>query len=361
MTDRVRLGSPRRERDGRTTRVVADVDGVPLWFASDDLDLVPRPEAFASALLPAALQTHRVLESAAALPDRWRRGAAEIAAVGAGWWGWREAQVDAPRRRELPRRLQQRRPRRRTALTFSGGVDSFHALFRGGVPIDLLVSVHGFDIPLDDRDRMAAWERSFRAVAAERGLAGGVVRTNIREHPSATLASWPQAHGGALAAVGHLLGGRVDRLVVASSYPRVLELPWGSHWRLDHLWSTERLEVRHVGDTHWRAEKLREVADEPLVRRHLRVCWENRSSALNCGRCEKCVRTQLVLLSAGQLEAMEVFPDGRPLDELVDEVPAFETEGLAEVYQGLAEKLPPPVAAAVRRLAHRSFPERPGR
>ena len=361
MTDPVRLGAPRLERFGRTTRVVADVDGVPLWFDSDDLELVPRPEAFASAVLPGALETHRVLESAAALPDRWRRGVAEIATVGADWWGWGEARVEAPRRRELPSRLQALRPGRRTALTFSGGVDSFHAMFRGGVPIDLLVSVHGFDIPLDDRDRMAAWERSFRAIAAERGLASGVVRTNVREHPSATLASWPRAHGGALAALGHLLGGRVGRLAVASSYPRVLDLPWGSHWRLDHRWSTERLEVRHVGDTHWRADKLREVGDEPLVRRHLRVCWENRSAALNCGRCEKCLRTQLVLLSAGQLAAMEVFPGGPPLEQVVDEVSAFETEGLVPVYRELAEQLPPPVADAVRRLVHRSFPEQPER
>ena len=53
MTDRVRVGAPRLEREGGTTRVVADVDGVPLWFASDDLALAPRPERFASAVLPA--------------------------------------------------------------------------------------------------------------------------------------------------------------------------------------------------------------------------------------------------------------------------------------------------------------------
>jgi hypothetical protein len=356
MTDRIQVGRPRLERDGRTTRVVADVDGEPLWFASDDLDLVPRAEGFASAVLPAALETHRVLESAAGLPQCWRAGAAEIATIGAEWWGWGAADIDAPRRRELPRRVQRLRPGRRTALTFSGGVDSFHALLAGGVPIDILVSVHGFDIPLDDTDRMAAWERSLRAVAAARGLACGVVRTNVRTHPIASLVSWPRAHGGALAALGHLLGGGVDRLVVASSYPRVLDLPWGSHWRLDHLWSTERLEVGQVGEAYWRSDKLGDVGDHDLVRRHLRVCWENRTHDLNCGRCEKCVRTQLVLLSRGQLAAMQVFPPELPLDRMVDEVPAFETEGLVLVYTRLAEQLPPEIAAAVRRLVDRSYP-----
>ena len=357
MTDRVQVGRPRLERDGRTTRVVADVDGVPLWFASDDLDLVPRAEGFASAALPAALDSHRVLESAAALSQRWRSGAAEIAAIGGEWWGWGPADLDAPRRRELPRALQRLRPGRRTALTFSGGVDSFHALLAGGVPLDLLVSVQGFDIGLDDAHRMAAWERSFRAVAADRGLAAGVVRTNIREHPIGKLVSWPRSHGGALAAIGHLLGGGVDRLVVASSYPRVLDMPWGSHWRLDPLWATERLEVTHVGDTHWRSDKLRDIGTHPLVRRHLRVCWENRSSDLNCGRCEKCLRTQLALLCRDQLADMEVFPPDLPLAELIDAIPLFDTEGLVMAYGRMADQLPPDIGAAICRLVARSFPE----
>jgi hypothetical protein len=41
---------------------------------------------------------------------------------------------------------------------------------------------------------------------------------------------------------------------------------------------------------------------------------------------------------------------------MVDEVPAFETEGLVLVYTRLAEQLPPEIAAAVRRLVDRSYP-----
>ena len=193
--------------------------------------------------------------------------------------GWGPAAFDAPRERadrRLLGRLTARRPasRRRTALTFSGGVDSFHAVLKSGIDVDLLVTVHGFDIGLDDSDRMAAWERSFREIAAELGIPAGVVRTNVRDHPTAQLASWPRAHGGALAGLGHALAG-VDRLAVASSYPRRLASPWGSHWRIDPLWSSDRLEVLHVGDEWWRAEKLAQVADHPLVHRHLRVCWEH--------------------------------------------------------------------------------------
>ena len=36
-------------------RVSADIDGLPLWFESADLELAPSPEAFASAMLIPAL------------------------------------------------------------------------------------------------------------------------------------------------------------------------------------------------------------------------------------------------------------------------------------------------------------------
>jgi hypothetical protein len=331
---------------------------VPFWYDSADVDLRAPAEAFASPVMPGALEAHRLVRSAAPLPDRWRRGVEQIAAVGGEWWGWGPAAFDAPRERadrRLLGRLSARRPvaRRRTALTFSGGVDSFHALLKGGVDVDLLVTVHGFDIGLDDGDRMAAWERSFREIAAELGIPAGVVRTNVRDHPTARLASWPRAHGGALAGLGHALAG-VDRLAVASSYPRRLASPWGSHWRIDPLWSSDRLEVLHVGDEWWRAEKLAQVADHPLVHRYLRVCWEHRSPALNCGRCEKCVRTQLVLETVGRLADMRVFPAVASLRELVDEVPRLENPPIRQVYLDLAEKLPADVAAAVHRLVERS-------
>lgn len=354
MTSEAHLELPRLERTGQRVRVVADIDSHPLWFESDDISLRPRPEAFASAVLPGVMESRRMLVSDGSLSRRWRRGVAEIASVGAQWWDWGPAVVQAPVRWEVPRRLRSlpfRRPR--TALAFSGGVDSFHALLAGDLPIDVLVSVHGFDIALDDTARMARWEIALRQIAREVRLPSALVRTNVREHPTAVVSAWPRAHGGALAALGHALGG-VSRFVIASSYPRVLPDPWGSHWRLDPHWSSERLQVCHVGDTHWRADKLREISEHPVVRRYLRVCWEHRREDLNCGRCEKCVRTQLVLAAQGQLDQFSVFPRDAPLADLVDDLDQIETQGLLWVYEDLARRLPEPLGAALRRLIERS-------
>src|SRR5262249_25540970 len=203
------------------------------------------------------------------------------------WWGYPEI-IPEPfhNPRQAPRATQ-------TALCFSGGVDSFHTLLRSGYAIQYLVFVLGFDVELGDLRRFEAFEPSLRAAAAETGARPVVIRTNLREHSAFAPVSWERAHGGALAAIGHLLDGIVGQLLISSTDPFSLRIPWGSHWMTDAFWSSEKLQVLHVGAHIDRNQKLRAITDEPLARNHLRVCWENRTPVGNCSRCEKCVRTRL--------------------------------------------------------------------
>ena len=55
-------------------------------------------------------------------------------------------------------------------------------------------------------------------------------------------------------------------------------------------------------------DKLRGIAEHPLVQRHLRVCWKNYGRRDNCCRCEKCLRTMLMLDALGKLGPFEAFP-----------------------------------------------------
>ena len=107
---------------------------------------------------------------------------------------------------------------------------------------------------------------------------------------------------------------------MSSSIANDDDSPWGSHWKLDPLWSSSRLEVVYFGADHRRAEKVVAIAREPLARQYLRVCWEHRDARANCSKCEKCIRTRLVLASVGALDDFPVF-DGmaslaRDLDAL---------------------------------------------
>jgi hypothetical protein len=85
------------------------------------------------------------------------------------------------------------------------------------------------------------------------------------------------------------------------------------------------------------------------------VCWENLAGASgNCGRCEKCVRTMLVLEQAGTLRTFEVFDHEEPVAVRVEALGMIPVH-LAPIYaEVLRRGLPPDSAAAVRELLQRS-------
>jgi hypothetical protein len=337
------------EYAGGAHRVRAVVEGEPLWFESPDVVLRHSPEAFGCALLVAALHDGRSLTIEGEVSARWLSNVARLLDVFRGWWGYPMLTPRAATRDDAGEPVNDR-----TALCFSGGVDSFYSLLRPARRVDLLLTVHGFDIKLRDGARASAFESSMRAVAAELRMEPVVVRTNLREHPSFAHAPWERTHGGALAAVGHLLGGAAGRLLISSSYPYFNHVPWGSHWKTDPLWSSDRLEVVHVGAELKRSDKLRAIAGEPLVRRHLRVCWENLAPEGNCSRCEKCLRTRLLLADMGELENFQVFESPDTLARRLDSLPSI--KGRGRVFARLLERgrLAPEVKTALRKLIERT-------
>lgn len=333
------MGTPRRDGD----RVIAEVDGHPVWFESADRRLALVPEAWASSILLAAAAHGRALWIRPAVDRRWLDGAARVLDVAEEWWGW-----SAPVPRAHPRPWWQRppstRPRgvgapvRRLGLCFSGGADSFDTLLRHERRVDTLVTAIGYDTKLEDEDRAASMERSVRAVGRALDREVVVIRTNLLDHPLHRATDWSWTHGGPMAALGHLLTGHLAELVISASYPRALPAPWGSRWDLDPHWSAS-VRIAHAGEDRWRSEKLAGLAGEPIVQRHLRVCWEHRTPDENCGHCEKCLRTAVALLASGGLEHFTGMPQR---DVLADRLRQLELPGAAQVSLGnlLAAGLP---------------------
>ncbi len=291
----------------------ADVDGEPLWFDSDDAALTASPEAFASALLIAAATRGEPLEVEAAVDRSWLERVPAIVAQVQEWWqlpGTRvtpAAVVDVPR--EKPGT---------TAQCFTGGVDSFYALIRAETPPGILVYAHGYDVDLENRVRVDAFLPGLREVAARFGARAVLIATNLQKHSASRCVDIRRSHGGALAALGHVLVEEVERLVIPSSYPYHDPKPWGSHWDLDPFWSSRRLAVEHADATFRRDGKVRAIADHPMVRRHLRVCFSPKTATGNCSRCEKCIRTMIALAMCGRLDDCETFDRTVPIELRVE-------------------------------------------
>ena len=332
----------------RGGRVTARVGGRDAWFESADRRLAPAAEAFAAAFLVPALHAGLPLDVAAPVCADWAAAQPRLVATLRDLWYPSAVDTSA---------LPEFRPRRadgRTTLCFSGGVDAFHALLTASRPIHELAYVVGYDVTLRQRSRATAVESLVRGVAADMGLDAVILRTNLRRHPLQRRTPWLRAFGGGLAAVGHLLAERTARLLVASDglgyeHPEV-----GLRAGIDHLHGSSSVAIEHVAATTTRLEKIRAIAREPLVQRHLRVCWRNVGDGLNCGRCEKCVRTMLALAACGQLGRCRSFAGGAGLAAAVAALPAV--DGVVGPFYAdlLAAGLPPSLAAPVRDLVGRS-------
>lgn len=343
-----RVTDLRSERTDTHNRVSAVVDGVRFWYAADNLDLTPSPEAFGSALLLPSIHMRRELSISAPVSPTWRDNAMRLSAIWSEWWGYDPAAINVPVRSDTAIRASS------TALAFTCGVDSFHALLTGPSP-ERLVAVHGFDVPLADEHRMHAFAASVKAVAQETGIKWTIVRTNLREHSAAGRPwLWERSHGGALASVAHLLGEHAGHFTISSTYSADSEHAWGSAEKTDPLFSSDRVLVSHFGTHHHREKKVQLIAGNALAQRHLRVCWANQSRSGNCSRCEKCLATMLLLTELGALESFQVFEGTASLTASLDALPHLIRH--MNIVERLVDRetLPPKMNDAARRLIVRS-------
>ena len=325
--------------------VQVDAAGSPITVSCDTAALADVPEAWGTALCLPAARAGATLRLPSPVDARWRAGAAANVATTSAWWGGQahltveavgsseggSATKRAPSWRR-PGAGPLRRPRSRgsrpapgLALCFTLGADSFFSLLVGDHRPTHLLYVVGFDVDPEDERRVAQVIATVHAVANEVGAEALIVRTDLRSHPQFASVSWEHTHGAALAAIGHLLHPTIGTLVIPPSYASTRLVPWGSRPDLDARWSVPgRLAVEHGDTSGRRVDRVLAIAADPLVHRHLRVCWRNADGLVNCGRCEKCVRTMVMLAGADQLQHCTTFPDRAALPALLDALPALD-------------------------------------
>jgi hypothetical protein len=172
--------------------------------------------------------------------------------------------------------------------------------------------IHGFDIGgvIKRGMKYHVFERAKAAmslVAEDAYVTLIPVYTNIR-HLCDERDLWLNKFFGAvLAAVAHAFDSRLNLVYIASSYDIPNLDPCGSHPLLDPEYSSFDLTIKHRDLQLSRLDKLRLVADWDVAFHNLRVCLANVGDRLNCGKCEKCVRTMTELLAIGVLQKTNAF------------------------------------------------------
>jgi hypothetical protein len=355
----IHISPPHCERCDGTWRVTATVGDAPLWFECDDFELLTSPEPFLTAFFVPALHQGLQLAIDANIDPEWIGRTKRLLPIYAQWWGYPQTHPVSVTSNAVPARgknIRSARSHNRTAQCFTGGIDSFFSLLRGPHDPQYILYVQGFDVPLSDHDRAQALETSLSAVAAATNTTPIIVRTNLRQHPIFDAVSWERTHGAALAAVGMLLAEHIGGIVIPSSYAYEDHTPWGSHWDTDPLWSPpDQLQIIHDDASVTRRDKIVQLAAEPLVQRHLRVCWRNLTPTGNCSRCEKCLRTMATLEASGHLDAYHrVFDVETPLSKRLDDT-SYLPHHLTFIWEDLATReVSPATRKAIGRLLRRS-------
>lgn len=206
-----------------------------------------------------------------------------------------------------------------TAACFSGGVDSLYTQLDPNLKVDRLVLVHGFENPVSRSDLL---ETTLQAVEPQARMLKRrvmVVKTNLRSLADRSFSRWGPRFpgnffgacwlGGFLAAIAHCLRAEYGRFVIPASLSPDALKPYGSHPHLDGLWSSDAVQVIHHGAEAGRIEKIRSITGSaPQAAEWLQVCESNPPDRINCGDCDKCLRTRLALRLAGVKEPNHAFP-----------------------------------------------------
>lgn len=293
----------------------------PLWFEVDEADarlLNPHADPFALSALLMAMHERRPLHVDGVLTNGLLDGMRKAQSVFCEWWPdwYAPVEVSCAEERTLPRAED-----RGALACLSGGVDSSYMLVeqafkQGAGPFEKLgggLFLHGFDIPEDDDASLQLVLPGLRAMVEYVGIPLHVMRTNFRRLPL----FWVHANGAALDAVLSVLAGGFSVGMIASSHGIANRRPMGSNPWTDELLAGRGFIVRHYGYAVSKVDRARALKGHDPVLRQLRVCWKSKDRVSNCGHCEKCIRTILLMRTAG-LGLGPTFPDAT--DDMIRQV-----------------------------------------
>jgi hypothetical protein len=261
----------------------------------------------------------------------------------------------------------------RSGLFLTNGVDSLHALwwnrrsYPPGHPAAFrdAIYVEGLSFPEEvptprNLNVTRRERRAVESVAAEYGLTVIPVGTNIRMLAPEHAFVAKEALSSLLASVAHGFSRRLTSVSFAAGLNLGRLVPDGSNPMLDPNYCSSAIEIRQEDWTLDRLSKIRRIAGWKTAIENLSVCFEGplADDRLNCGRCEKCLRSMVGLLIAGKLPEATAFPPDVTADALDRLELINHLEFLPNFWAPFVEPLKAlgrdDLAGAVRRLVGRA-------
>lgn len=222
-------------------------------------------------------------------------------------------------------RLPKPRTSPRAGFFFSGGVDSLATLRHNRIRFPkthpgyikdgfTIYGIEGYDSdkPEEQLEAFHLHLEAINTVAKDAGIELIPVYTNVKSLEEDWEFWRNEFQGAVLAAVAYIFSKRVTKVSIGSTFDIASLEPWGSHPVIDLNFSNSYLQIHHDGVALSRLDKVKLISDWQVALDNVKVCFLNSSQQLNCGVCEKCIRTRTALLAIGKLDQAGAFQ----LDEI---------------------------------------------
>jgi 7-cyano-7-deazaguanine synthase in queuosine biosynthesis len=215
---------------------------------------------------------------------------------------------------------------RRTAMFFSGGIDSLAALrtnrlmFSKDHPWYIRDGLIVFGLETDQEDSFQHVLEAVAGPSEDAGLTLIPIYTNARFLDADWMFWEKKSQDSIFASISYALTKRISDVVFASTYDIPSMQPAGTHPLLDLAYSSSQLTIHHDNISISRLEKVKLIAEWEMAFQNIRTCNQSQSyesGRLNCGQCIKCIRTMLELEALGLLERNHAFPQRRLTPKLV--------------------------------------------
>lgn len=205
---------------------------------------------------------------------------------------------------------------KKSATLFSGGVDSWSTYLSHIDEKPSLITVKGADIDLDDAIGWNIVKSKIEDIGRNNNSKCIFIESNFKvflNQDNLSLKFKDYMYGW-WASVQHSLGivgliapityvDEITQIYVPATYTKEFNKPWGSDPKIDNYIRWSNLTSYHDGYELSRQDKINlitgYVKNDEKKYLDIRVCWEGKGG-VNCCKCEKCSRTILGIIIAGE-------------------------------------------------------------
>ena len=184
------------------------------------------------------------------------------------------------------------------------------------------------------RKRIASASR----VGADVGTYSIPIMTNILELDGDGWFFNYKWHSAVFIAAAYFVSRCFNKFYIAASDDAAHFIHWGSNPLLDSWYSSGHVQIEHHGMSMSRFEKTKLVSEWPAGLQNILVCQGRDSGQSNCGKCEKCIRTMVMLEALGKLRECSSFPIDEISPELLNTLEEYNM-GYRSKYYNLLKPL----------------------